>query len=239
MTPAAIALRQEVASTARLLAAAGLVESFGHVSARTPSGFLITSTRPLLKATADDVILVEAGVAVSGPLRELPLETPMHEAIYRARSDVSAICRGHPPATVTWGVGIDPLPLMHGLGGMAGGRAIRVHPEIELIKSQEAGTAVARTLGEGMSVLLRANGCLSVGADLLEAATRLWFLEERARVVVEARTAGIESRGISAERWAARLGDSHAELVRAKQWMLRSFGPGSSRVPIPKLEEGS
>ena len=224
MTPAPAARRRDVASTARMLVAAGLVEAFGHVSARTPSGFLITSTRPMSEATAEDVISVESGVPVSGPVDELPLETPMHDAIYRARPDVHAICRGHPPQTVVWGIVPERLPLLHGLGGVAGA-VVQVHSEIELVKSPEEGAAVADTLGEDYSVLLQANGCLSVGSDLLEAATRLWFLEERARVAVQARSARIGATGHRRKEWKQRLGDSGAELVRAKQWMHRTYAP--------------
>ena len=218
-----------MALAARMLAAAGLVEAFGHVSARTPAGFLITSTRPMLEATAGDVIGVESGIPVIGPVDELPLETSMHGAIYRVRPDVGAICRGHPPFAVVWGLGAECLPLAHGLGGMAGA-VVRVHQEIQLVKTEEAGAAVADTLGADYSVLLQANGCLSVGSDLLEAATRLWYLEERARVVVQARSAGIGTTGEPASVWRRRLQDSDAELKRAKQWMLRTFGERSSKT---------
>lgn len=234
MSPVSAVRRADVASTARMVAAAGLVEAFGHVSARIPSGFLITSTRPMLDATVDDVIAVESGNPLAGPVDELPLETPMHAAIYEARSDVGAICRGHPPFAVVWGIITERLPLLHGLGGMAGA-VVRVHPHIELVKSTEAAAEVAETLDEDFGVLLQSNGCLSVGKDLLEAATRLWFLEERARVVVQARSAGLGMMGRRERVWRRRLEDSDAELVRAKEWMLRTYGTpgddrGSSRV---------
>ncbi len=215
-------LRSAVASTARMLASAGLVEAFGHVSARTPTGFLITSTSPLFEATADDVIRVESGVSIGGPTGAAPLELPMHAAIYDARPDVGAICRGHPPYVVTWGVSAEPLPLLHGLGGMAG-RTVRTHPDIELVKTVEAGESAARTLGDDSCVLLATNGCLAVGADLLQAATRLWFLEERARVAVQVRSAGLTPVTVREYTWDRRLSDSAPELVRAREWMRRSF----------------
>jgi len=88
---------------------------------------------------------------------------------------------------------------------------------------------VAATLGDDFSMLLAANGAVSVGSDLLEAATRLWFLEERARVVVQARSARIRMETRHEKMWRVRMEDSGAELVRAKQWMLRTFGesPGA------------
>lgn len=220
--------RSDVAATARMLASAGLVEAFGHVSARTERGFLITSTRPMSGCVAEDVIAVDAGVPVQGPVDRLPLEMPLHDAIYRSRPGVAAICRGHPPFAVVWGTTKERLPLLHGLGGIAGA-VVQVHPEIPLVKSAEHADRVAATLGDDFSMLLAANGALSVGSDLLEAATRLWFLEERARVVVQARSARIGMEARHQRIWKARMEDSGAELVRAKRWMLRTFGepPGA------------
>jgi ribulose-5-phosphate 4-epimerase/fuculose-1-phosphate aldolase len=227
-------VRHTVAATARMLARAGLVEAFGHVSARVdhrarasasePVGgdlrVAITSVRPLGSAVAGDVVVCDRdGVPRAGPGDELPLETALHLAIYRARPDVWAICRGHPPSVVVWGTGTAELPLRHGLGALAG-QTVGVHPDIDLVTDHEQGTAVARTLGDGHAVLLRANGALAVGADLPEAATRLYFLEERARVALAAR----DVEPVDATRWRQRARHSPAELRRAVRWFVGAFG---------------
>ena len=221
-------LKAAVALTARMLAAAGLVEAFGHVSARLHGGgFLITPTSPLLDAVADTVITVDdAGTVIDDPAKAAPLETPLHAAIYRARPDVGAVCRGHGPAMVAWGVEVEDLPLRHGLGAIAGVR-IPVHPDFDLIASAESGERAAATLGLHHGALLRANGGFAVGADLLEAATRLWFLEERARVVLAAGP----SAGADIE-WGHRLAHTEAELRRAKAWFAARFG-----TPDPNAEQ--
>ena len=204
------------------------VEAFGHVSARLRGGgFLITPTSPLLDAVAGTVITVDdAGTVIDDPANALPLETPLHAAIYRVRRDVGAICRGHGPAMVAWGVEARDAPLLHGLGAIAGVR-IPVHPDFHLIASTEAGEGAAATLGPHHAVLLRANGGLAVGADLIEAATRLWFLEERARVALAA------APGAYADiDWEHRLTHTGIELGRAKAWFAARFG-----TPDPNAEQ--
>lgn len=219
-------MKTEVAATARMLAAAGLVEAFGHVSARLQGGgFLITPTSPMLDAVAGTVITVDdAGVVIDDPAKAAPLETPLHAAIYRARGDVDAICRGHGPAMVAWGVGTDDVPLHHGLGAIAGVR-IPVHPDVNLIASTAAADRAAATLGPHHGVLLRANGGLAVGADLIEAATRLWFLEERARVAL----AAAPSAGADID-WESRLIHTGIELRRAKAWFAARFAAAVPRA---------
>lgn len=216
--------RDTVVATARMMSRAGLAGAFGHVSVRCGGGFVITSTLPFAIASAEEAIpvadlrqLPEAGAGV-------PLETPMHAAVYQARPDVDAICRGHPPAAVAWGVGTEELPLLHGLGALAG-VTVAVHPDVDLIGTASQGAAVAETLGAASGVLLQANGCLCVGATPLEAVTRLFFLEERARVAIEARHS---REGVD---WESRLRFTDAELSRAMAWMEATFGefgsPGS------------
>ena len=211
-------LKADVATTARMMAAAGLVEGFGHASARLPGGgFLITSTSPLLHANADTILTVdESGTVIDAPAG-LPLEISMHTGIYRARPDVGAVCRGHGAAMAAWGVREGDVPLLHGMGGLAG-EVVPTHPDLALITTLAEGDQVAATLGDNLSMLLWANGGLAVGADLVEAATRLWYLEERCRVAVQA---GDVAR--PAGNWPARLGSSAPELVRAKAWFEACF----------------
>ena len=214
------AVRTEVARVARMVSRAGLAEGFGHVSARTESGFAITSVTPMLGATAESVVIVDLETGpVGGPVDQAPLETPLHAAVYAARSDVGGICRGHPPFVVDWGAGLDDLPLLHGLGALAG-HPVRVHDDIELVTTPDQAVAVAGTLGSATSVILRANGALAVGRDPVEAATRLYFLEERARVATRSTAAPPGD----ASTWARRLEHTDPELTRAVKWFEARFG---------------
>lgn len=211
------AVRQSVADTARMMSAAGLAEAFGHVSARWGDGFAITSTLPFSIAGPDDVVIVTDTADPPPGGSGAPLEIPMHAAVYRARPDVGAICRGHSPAVVVWGTGTAELPLRHGLGALAGNR-VSIHPDVDLITTLPQGTAVAATLGDDDAVILRANGCLAVGGSPLEALTRLYFLEERARVAMRAPAGGGEI------DWGPRVRHTGAELERAMAWVDATFG---------------
>lgn len=211
-------LKAEVAATARMMAAAGLVEGFGHASARLPDGgFLISSTSPLFQTTADTILTVDEFATVTDAPAGAPLEIPMHAGVYRARPDVNAVCRGHGAAMAAWGVREGNVPLLHGMGGLAG-EVVPTHPDLKLITTLAEGDEVAATLGNNQALLLWANGGLAVGADLVEAATRLWYLEERCRVAAEAG----EVRQPDG-KWPERLASSAPELVRAKAWFQARF----------------
>lgn len=169
-----------VAEAARIIAGAGLVEAFGHVSARTDDGFMITATRPMGRATDSDVHLVDRdGEAAEGAL-DLPLEAPMHAAVYRAREDVNAICRTHSPAAVRAGARGEMPPLAHGLGGLAG--EVTASGRTDLVTDQTAGQEIARDLGSADCLLIRGNGAIATGQSLGEAVVRARYLEERCLV---------------------------------------------------------
>ncbi len=108
------------------------------------------------------------------------------------------------------------------------GAVVPVHPDLDLIAGPESGDRLALTLGQHHCALLLSNGGLAVGADLLEAATRLWFLEERAQVALAARRTEP-----AAGDWEQRMAYTDIELIRAKAWFKARFVPAS---PTPDRE---
>lgn len=214
-------LAGEVAATARLLAAAGLVEAFGHVSARTEVGFLITSTTPLLEASAASVHHLDPSGA-SGGAEGVPLEAHLHAALYATRPDVGAVCRTHSRFAVALGVRSEAPPLLHGLGGLSGQVALYDGPE--LIATSTAGDLAARAIGDADCLLLRGNGALATGDTLAQAAVRAYHLEERCRVAIDA---GSNASSLSAAELAGRSRWFDQEQARAFSWLLSRFGGGS------------
>jgi ribulose-5-phosphate 4-epimerase/fuculose-1-phosphate aldolase len=172
----------EVAEAARIIAGAGLAEAFGHVSARSGDGFLITSTSPMGAATAESIHLLDrdgepVGTAAGERPADLPLEAPMHAAVYAARPEVNAICRTHSPAAVRAGAQGQMPPLLHGLGGLAG--EVRLSARFDLVTDAEAGREVAADLAGADCLLIRGNGSIATGSSLPQAVVRARYLEER------------------------------------------------------------
>lgn len=213
-------MTEAVARTARMLARMGLVEGFGHVSARTgDDGFAISSTDPLCTQAADRVLLLDADGAVrSGDPATRPLEAPLHAAIYARRPDVGAICRTHSRHAAAWACRRMAPPYVHGLGGLSG--TVAVHEDLDLIATREQADAAAVSLGDASCLLLAANGALATGTDLPAAIVRAWYLEERAE------QAGLATGAPAIAGAAGRRRAQHhaAEAARAWRWLDVRYG---------------
>lgn len=202
----------QVARAARALARTGLVHAFGHVSIRVGAYVVITPTAPPLSEVApEDVLSVPVGRA--GEHERLPLEHPLHLAIYRARSDVGAICRVHGEAIAAWSV-VGVPPLLHGFGGMV--EPVAWWDDPALITSGAAKEVAAR-LGDAPAMLLRGNGAVVVGRSLTQAMARAWALEDRCRVALMAGGAG---RPLTTDELRRRSAWYPAEEERIARWLL-------------------
>jgi len=185
-------LREEVFWACRVLAGEGLVEAYGHVSARLEgsSRFVVTPryAPSLLRDPADLLVMDLDGRVVQGQA-EPPLEVWMHTEVYRRRADVGALCRTHSFAATAWSTLGEPLRPVHGFGAFLGVEVPVFHTPF-LITDAALGRAVAETLGTGEAVLLRGNGQLVVGRTVGEACVKAIFLEQSARLHLAARSAG-------------------------------------------------
>lgn len=213
----------EIASVSRLVARAGLCEGFGHVSARAGAdAFAITTTGPLARSHPREILRLPVDADPPATARGMPLEVPLHAAIYARRPDVGAIVRAHPPACVAAGAMGAVPPVAHGLGGLSG--SVKLHDESQLVVSRERGRAAASALADGDCLVIRGNGMLATGAGLPEAAVRAYYLEERARVWMAAgRPDGLAEAELSerSRHWPV-------EATRAWFWLRSTYGEEGS-----------
>ncbi len=110
----------------RILAEFGVVDAFGHVSARSPANhahFLMSRSLAPALVTADDIMEFDQdGNAVDARGRAVLLERFIHAEIYRARPDVMAVVHAHAPGVVPFSVSKTPLrPLFHNTAFLAAG----------------------------------------------------------------------------------------------------------------------
>jgi HCOMODA/2-hydroxy-3-carboxy-muconic semialdehyde decarboxylase len=174
-------LHEEIIAAGRALAAAGLVTAFGHVSAREgEDGFFITPPKPLGSLEADEPLL-EISLDEEDLPEGVPGEAWIHWAIYKSRSDVEGICRAQPPISTAVTSASVPIRPLHGQGAFLG-EEVPVYDDARLIRSRDAGEALAERLGDAGGVVMRGNGAVTVGKSIGTAVARMWVLEVSAEI---------------------------------------------------------
>jgi ribulose-5-phosphate 4-epimerase/fuculose-1-phosphate aldolase len=182
------ALRRDVAAANRIVHAAGLVTAFGHVSARVPGTdtFLIpTRASPMLADAASLLLMNCDGDVVEGD-GQPNSEAWIHARLYARRPDVGGVAHVHAPACVAVGqIGLTVRPL-HNSGAVAVAGEAPVFERIGLIRTRELGDAAAEALGERRALLLRGHGANVADSDVRRATVLACFLEEAARLQLDA-----------------------------------------------------
>ena len=195
--PSASALQQLqllVAACCRLLHMEGLLNYSGHVSARVP-GREALLIHPFVESrasvSADDLLLsdFDCRLLSDSQRSELPLETPIHGEIYRARPDVQAVAHTHSElAPVFTLADVRLLPMKASAVRWASG--IPIHPDPSLIRTAEQGRALAATLGPHQAALLRAHGGVIVAESVPAVLVDAIHFEENARAQLQAQALG-------------------------------------------------
>jgi HCOMODA/2-hydroxy-3-carboxy-muconic semialdehyde decarboxylase len=182
-------LETRVRLAARGLGGAGLVHAYGHCSARIDArSFLVCAAMPmgLIRDEPGTIVPIE-GELPPGVLGEVRA----HQAIYRARPDVGGICRIMPPAIMSLStMGITPAA-RHGLGAYFA-PAPPLWNDPRLLRDTVAASGLAEALGSAPAIVMRANGAITVGRNIEEAAAFAFFLEDAARVERDIRSMGLD-----------------------------------------------
>lgn len=174
---------------ARALGRHGLVHAYGHCSLRLDDRhFLVGASKPLGLVAPGDAGTV---VPLDGPLPEgvLP-EVRIHREIYRARPDVGGVARVQPPKTMSLGVLGRTPAACHGFGSY-------FHPapplwdDPMLVRDDASASALASALGDARAIVMRGNGAVLAGDSLPMAVVLAWYLEDAARVELDALATGL------------------------------------------------
>jgi len=192
------ALIEDLVDANRILYHLGVVDGFGHVSVRQPgdpSRFIISRSMAPALVTADDLMAIHVdGRPVSDNAPTPYLERFIHGEIYRARPDVVAVVHSHSAAVIPFSIvpSATLKPVSHMSGFIGEGAPVfeirdTAGPNNDmLVRSNELGAALARSLGGNNIVLMRGHGSTVIGFNLRQAVYRAVYAEMNARLQSEA-----------------------------------------------------
>src|SRR5437667_3124407 len=182
----------DLAAASRILAAHGVVDSFGHVSLRHPERagrYLMSRAVAPALVTPDDIMEYDLDSnPVNANGRSSFLERFIHGEIYKARPDIQSIVHSHSPSVIPFGLVRVPMQAMfHGAAFIAAGVPVfdireKFGATDMLVGNQEKGVALASALGNKDIVLMRAHGSVACGATLQTAVFRAVYTEVNARI---------------------------------------------------------
>ena len=180
----------------RVLADFGVLDGFGHVSARHPTNpnrFLMSRSLAPALVTANDIMEFDLdGNAVDARGRTLFLERFIHSEIYKARPDVMAVVHTHSPGVIPFGVTQVPLRAMyHSPSFLAAGVPVwdirKDFGETNMLVSDPAlGKSLAQTLGDKSVVLMRGHGDVAVAPSIKMAIFRAYYTDVNAKLQSQA-----------------------------------------------------
>jgi ribulose-5-phosphate 4-epimerase/fuculose-1-phosphate aldolase len=218
----------------RILYAQGVVDGFGHASARhdrSPDHFLLArNMAPGLVRRVDILTFDQDGAAQDADGRRVYLERFIHAAIYRARPDVQAVVHSHSPNVIPFGVTQQPLrPIFHMSGFLGEGTALFEIRDVAgdtnmLISDGRLGAALAAALGPRSTVLMRGHGSTTVGASIEQAVYRAIYAEVNARLQLAALPLGPITY-LNPEEAAKAAAANDTQLGRVWELWTREAGP--------------
>ena len=196
------AVIDDIVTGSRILADFGVVDGFGHVSARNPANpdrFLMARSLAPALVTADDIMQFDLdGNAVDPRGRALFLERFIHSEIYKTRPDVMSVVHTHSPGVIPFTVSQVALrPVFHNAAFLAAGAPVwdirKDFGETDmLVRNATIGKSLALTLGDKSAVLMRGHGDVTVGPSVRVAVFRAYYTDINARLQSQALALGGE-----------------------------------------------
>jgi 3-hydroxy-2-methylpyridine-4,5-dicarboxylate 4-decarboxylase len=188
---------EELTTATKILVHEGIMDTFGHISARDPEDpdhfFLAEKLAPAVITTDDMMRFNLDGETTDN--RPSYLERYIHSEIYKARPDVQCVLHTHSPAVLPFGFTDVPLrPVTH-MGAIMG-EVIPVYEirdklgdDTDLFGGSPSVCAdIAESLGNATAVIMARHGVVNVGKSVREVVFRAFYLEQEAKAL----TAGLQ-----------------------------------------------
>lgn len=188
-------VKQRLIDAGRILEANGQSDfTKGHVSVRVPGDpdrfYMKPHSLGFDEMTMDNIVVCNLeGEKVGGGGRRHS-EVYIHSEIYKVRPDVNSVIHTHSVNVVALSATGKPvLPVSQPSVVFYDGVPY-YSDTIELIRSQDKGAALARSLGACRAVLLRNHGVAVVGGSLEEATMLTIMLDDACKIQLAAQAAG-------------------------------------------------
>jgi ribulose-5-phosphate 4-epimerase/fuculose-1-phosphate aldolase len=194
LSPPQDSLIDDLVLANKILHRYGIVDGYGHVSARLDSNagnFLLSRSKAPALIERTDIRVHDFSGAMHGDGAPY-LERFIHSEIYKARPDVHSIVHSHSQGSIIFGVtGRRLRPIYHMSGFLGSGSPIFDIGDVMgdsdlLVSSPELGGALATTLAGQSCALMRGHGMTVVGASIQEAVFRAVYTEKNAQMQLQA-----------------------------------------------------
>lgn len=176
-------LKKDFVTALRIISHEGLSDAFAHLSARVDGGkkMLFMPRKSPAMVKAKELFVVDFDKAVS--------QSAVHQAVYKVREDVGSVIHFHSPAVILLSVVGQTVKPMHNYSAIFF-EGVPVFTGTGQVESPERAAEIAQILGPAKAVILRGHGAVVVGKNIRESCILALYLEESARLQVEATKLG-------------------------------------------------
>ena len=186
------ALIEEVVIANHILANEGVLDGYGHVSARSPENprryFLAAAGAPGLVSAKDITEYDLDSKAVATAAATGYIERFIHGEVYKARPDVMAVVHSHSPEVIPFAATAVPMQPIYHMGSFIGEGVpvwdIKQAGGITdmLVSDGNLGRSLAQTLGHRSAALMRGHGAVIAAPSLHLVVGRAFYLNLNARL---------------------------------------------------------
>ncbi len=221
------ALAERLTLGCRILAEQGILDAYGHLSARHPDDpgrFVISRGMSPALVEPSDFITLDLDGAVVGGQGHPNSEWPIHAAVYRARPEVHSVLHSHSRLSRIFSLSSRRLRGLLTTSAPEWQGGLPVYRGAGLITTRERGDALIAALGAESAVLLRGHGDVVTGPNVSATVLKSIVLNQNADVLHEVISHGGELDLWSAEelgRWRTRevtISNEAQEAMANRAW---------------------
>ena len=193
-------LIEDLVTANRVLASQNIVDSFGHVSIRSPDNpkrYFLSRARAPERVERDDIMeFTLEGEPVDAKGRKPYLVRFIHGGLYEARPDVHSVVHNHSPSVIPFGVTNRKLqPLLHMCANI--GHTVPTWDSHDkfgdtalLVENVAMGRDLAKAMGSGRTILMRGHGATVVAPNVRHCVFISVYLEVNAKLQMQAMAMG-------------------------------------------------